>query len=335
MTNRGHLLAAVAVGLVLTVGACADDRGDAAPLTTTSTTTTTTLTTTTTTTAALTTTTEAPRVTAETLCANAGLEAGDVLVGSDLLTEVSGIAASRQHQGLIWAHNDSGGEPRVHLIGADGADLGQWYFDGAEAFDWEDMAIGPGPDDVDHLYAADFGDNFSIRTEVQVHRTPEPTDVTTAQPLGVETFTFTYPGGARDAESLLVDPISGDIHIISKSWDENPPAIYRAAATTETGTTTELQAVGALDLTGFNPLTTAAAISADGTVIALWTYADVLLWDRDPAESVADAMARPPCVAPGAVEQQGEAITFLPEGSGYVTISEGLNPPINRFVIPG
>lgn len=43
------------------------------------------------------------------------------------------------------------------------------------AIDWEDMAIGPGPDKrFDYLYLADFGNNLRKKKEFQIYRTPEP-----------------------------------------------------------------------------------------------------------------------------------------------------------------
>ena len=43
----------------------------------------------------------------------------------------------------------------------------------------------------------------------------------------VETFTLQYPDGPRDAETLMVDPLSGDIYIVSKR--DTVLHIYRAA----------------------------------------------------------------------------------------------------------
>jgi hypothetical protein len=233
---------------------------------------------------------------------------------------------------MVWTHNDSGGGPQVHLVGPDGADLGAWPVVGAKALDWEDMDIGPGPDGADHLYVGEIGDNFTIRSRVFVYRAAEPVDVATPAPLEAAEFVFTYPDGAHDAESLFVDPIGGRVHIISKFADGSNPSLYRAPVSAEPGNAAELEGLGELDLGGRVP--TAAAVSADGRLIAVRTYTDVLLWDRDAAESVFEAMSGPPCVAPSVDERQGEAISVLPGGAGYLTISEGENPAINRFELP-
>ena len=257
-----------------------------------------------------------------------------VVVESAVLTEISGLAASRQHDGLLWAHNDSGGSARLHLIDTDtGADLGAWSLTGAGAFDWEDMSIATDPDGGHHLLAADFGDNFRIRGDIRIYRSPEPADVATPAALETEEFVFTYPDGATDAESFFIDPQTGDFIIVSKSRDDSPTTIYRGPADTPVETPTELERIGEVDLTAFHPLATAADITAGGRVIGLRTPDEVLLWDRSPGVDVGSAMATAPCVAPSADEVQGESLAFLPDGTGYITISEGANPPVHRFEI--
>ena len=90
------------------------------------------------------------------------------------LVETSGIAESRENDGLIWAHNDSGGNPELFAVGMDGSDHGRWAVPGAQAVDWEDMARGHGDEGVDRLYMADIGDNSAQRANVVVYRGTEP-----------------------------------------------------------------------------------------------------------------------------------------------------------------
>ncbi len=123
-------------------------------------------------------------------------------VASTALTELSGLAASRRHPDVLWAHNDSGGEPEVVAVGRDGGDRGRFPLGGAEAFDWEDMAIGPDPAGTggDVLYLGDIGDNIDQRDDgVVVYRVPEPQPGaagSVAAPLGgVEALELTYAGG--------------------------------------------------------------------------------------------------------------------------------------------
>ena len=67
-------------------------------------------------------------------------------VQDPVLDEVSGVVASRVHPPVLWVHNDSGGKPAVYAIAPDGTSLGAYRVDGARAVDWEDIAVGPGPE---------------------------------------------------------------------------------------------------------------------------------------------------------------------------------------------
>ena len=275
-------------------------------------------------------------------------------VQSTDLTEISGIASSRQNEGVLWAHNDSGGAPSVYAIGPQGEDLGAYDVTGATAIDWEDMVIGPGPEEgVDYLYLADFGDNDAVRMEIVIYRMPEPEVSATGTPamkklITAERLVFTYPDRAHDAEVLLVDPVSGDILIITKELTMPPSLVFRAPGGLTPHTAFGLEQVGSLDfaalgagyvapadapalVAGVPHLPTGGDVSPDGGLIAIRTYGLVWIWEREPGSDLADAFANEACQAPSAVEAQGEAIAFDADGLGYTTISEGTNPAINHF----
>jgi hypothetical protein len=256
--------------------------------------------------------------------------------------EISGVAASRAHPGVLWAHNDSGGQPSVTALSDTGEDLGTYRVPGAEATDWEDMAAGPGPDpERDYLYVGDIGDNAEARETVQVHRVPEPEEA----PNGGDgrfsedvVLTLRYPTGPVDAEVLLVDPVTGDLAIVGKR-QQSAPVFAADAAEIAEGGEVELRQVATLDAapTGAPPgplgLVTGGDVSPDGSVVLLRTYLSVAAYARPEGEPLAAAFAGTPCAAPGAEETQGEALGFLADGSAYVTISEGSAPPINRVAV--
>ena len=60
--------------------------------------------------------------------------------------ESSGIAASRRNAGLYWTHNDSGDGPFLYAFDRAGTKRGVWRVAGAKSDDWEDLAVGPGPE---------------------------------------------------------------------------------------------------------------------------------------------------------------------------------------------
>ena len=283
-------------------------------------------------------------VTAADLCGGATLVEPAPAVAAADASEVSGAAASRRHPGVVWVHDDSGGAAEVFAVGADGADLGRYPVAGAEARDWEDMAIGPGAAG-DALWLGDIGDNDSERSSVVVYRVPEPAALAappggTAAPLdGAEAFALTYADGPRDAEALLADPRTGDLFVLDKDLAGGPVGAYRlpagspAAPAATPGAPLAMARVAEVGLPG-GEIVTGASASPDGALLAVRTYTGVYLWDRGPDQTVAEALAGEPCAAPSTLERQGESIAVLPDGRGYVTVSEGEHPPLNAYRLP-
>ena len=261
------------------------------------------------------------------------------VVASTSVTELSGIGASRRTDGVLWVHNDSGDSPRVFAVGTDGSDLGEYVLDGATARDWEDLAIGPGPDGAQtYLYVGDIGDNAAERASVQVYRAPEPVVTPTAGTpapqlvTGVATLTLTYPDGPHDAEALLVDPRSGELFIVTKVQDGTAP-VFRAPANLADASTTALTQVGTVSL-GLGRAVTAADVTPSGDVVALRTYFGVVLFPRPSGAPLAEAFTQSPCSGAVASEAQGEALGFTRGGRGYLTASEGPTPELHRFKRP-
>jgi hypothetical protein len=267
----------------------------------------------------------------------AGVVVG-TLCSSDL-NEVSGLVASRLNQGVLWMHNDSGDSARLFAVSSDGTLIETFTLSGASAIDWEDIALGPGPvAEAPYLYVGDIGDNDERRPSIVVYRVREPKLLASAAPVtplsGVEAFSFTYPDGrAHDAETLLVDPASADLFVLTKSADGS--GVYRARAPLTGGTATELEFItllrfGETPLPG-SPLLTAGDIGARGDIL-LRTYSSAFLWRRSLGTSVADALQfGSPCRVETAIEAQGEAIAFNPDESGYFTTSEHVQQPIYFF----
>ena len=247
------------------------------------------------------------------------------------LNELSGIVALDSG---LWAHNDSGDEARVFRLDEAGATQAVVRLEGVQAFDWEDMT-GAGPA-AGELFVGDIGDNEGIRNEVTVLRfaVPEPPPVGEVTiPAGdIQTITLRYPDGPRDAETLLVDPATRDIVIVHKRFG-GASEVYQAPEADWADGEAELERIGIVEV-GDTPLdaTTAGDVGADGQVVALRTYAAVLVFPRDEDQSLAEALVEnEPCDAPTRLEVQGEAITFTQEG--YLTVSEGDRPRINRFAV--
>ena len=262
-------------------------------------------------------------------------------VANPALVEISGVAGSRAHAGVLWTHNDSGGAPEVYAMGEDGADLGAYAVDGASATDWEDIAIGPGPDpDRSYLYAADIGDNAAGRDSVTVYRVPEPDEAPTAPGgtlTGTEAIELRYPDGASDAEALLVDPTTGDLIIVTKSYLGSSHVLVAPAGDLVDGATVTMTDEAAITIAAPTDgrglpgtAVTGADIAPDGSIVLLRTYQSVLAYARGDGQSVASALEAAPCFAPQVDEPQGEAVAFTGAGDAYVTVSEGGSQPIHR-----
>lgn len=167
--------------------------------------------------------------------------------------ELSGVVASRKQveerkggepTGVLWSHNDSGNGPYIFALNATTGEHIAWFElkgDNLPNHDWEDIAIGPGPQfGEDYLYVGDFGMRQSLN---KIIRFPEPklpyfhstavvrsfsadSDSEPAEshdpweliPITkFEVIRFKYPSGkTHDCESMTIDPITGDIFIAAK-----------------------------------------------------------------------------------------------------------------------
>jgi hypothetical protein len=252
-------------------------------------------------------------------------------VESVSIDEASGITASRMNPDVLWVHNDSGDTARVYAMNTAGDHLGIYSLGGASATDWEDIAIGPGPvDNLDYLYCGDIGDNSAVRSNITVYRVVEP-QVDANQLSVTKTLTdvnairLQYPDGARDAETLMVDPLSKDIYIISKR--ETPSKVYRASYPQSTTLITTMELVATLPW-GW---AVGGDISPAGNLIIVRGYYNASLWQVENGSQSWEAFAGTDCSISLLYEPQGEAICFNSNGCGYFTVSEEVNQPLYYF----
>lgn len=260
------------------------------------------------------------------------------------LTEISGIAASRRHPDVLWAHNDSGDSARIFALKTDGTHLGIFFLGGARAVDYEDIAIGPGPEpDIDYIYVADTGNNDLDRTTVTVYRVPEPALEVDGPPVmrtldAVEALRLRFPDRPYECETLLVDPLTADLFLVSRDRDSRQggySTVFRCPAPHASGVTRTLEPVARfaapVEIKGGD-------ISPDGTMILLRAHAmnrpvHALRWSRNREQPLADVLSTPAAKVPVRFEPQGEAIAFSADGRAYYTISEGSRPPIYRYPV--
>lgn len=250
-------------------------------------------------------------------------------LNAPLLTEASGITVSRSKPSVLWSHNDSGHPNRLFAVGDKGENLGYFFLTGAGTRDYEDICIGKGPENgVNYIYLADIGDNDAQYDYIVVYRIKEP-DATQLNPGGVyylnsndiERMEFTYPDGPRDAETIMIDPISKDLYFVSKRDPRS--IIYRASYPQAVGERTELEKLAQLP---FN-WAVAGDISADGSQIGIKVKNKIYYWERNPQETIIDALKRKPELLPYILEPQGESFAWTEDGTGYFTLSEQSGTP--------
>ncbi|MCP4809192.1 MAG: hypothetical protein GY913_12745 [Proteobacteria bacterium] len=251
------------------------------------------------------------------------------------LNEISGVVDSPLNDGILWVHNDAGDDPRLFALSYDGAIRSVVDLSIARG-DLEDIGRGE-VDGVPSLFVGDIGDNGRDNTAIWVHVVAEPTVDATQERTETEltptaTLTLTYPEGvAEDAESLFVDPVTGDLFIVTKD-SSGISNVYTKAAPHSTSET-ELELVTTLDFSSeplSGSLTTAATISPDGSQIIVRTYRQqAYLWERGEG-SVGSAFAGVPCEINMPTEPQSESIGFSVDGTSLFTVSERTEVPINR-----
>lgn len=239
------------------------------------------------------------------------------------LGEVSGVAVSRRHPGILWMHNDSGDQPTISAVRPSGDLVARFEVRGARVVDWEDIALGPCPDQPaqDCLYIGDLGDNAERRTRGIVYIVPEPDPLAGREPRVVtaRSVRVRYVDGPHDIEAVAVDP-EGHLHLVTKGRT-NPILRYRIAREDLLKDSVAVEPRGALPITAAWMLgrwVTGAAMTQDGRRVVVRTYTELYVFDR----SEDDVWTlRPPVCWLGVAEPQGEAVDFL-DPETLVLVSE-------------
>lgn len=242
------------------------------------------------------------------------------------LRESSGVAASRVHPGVLWTHNDSGDDADLYAVDFSGNVLAEYEVDDARARDWEDIALGPCPGvGGDCLYIADTGDNQLRRARYRIYVVREPSVDSGAGAADVDIpllgrTIFEYPGRvARDAEALAVAP-DGEVLIVTKgragfvqlfSLGQLDFADEDARPTARLVTTLPIE-----PWWGIGRVVTGAAMSADGTRLAVRTYSEIFFFARAADGSLTPAGDA--CFVADLADG-GEAVDFLGDSALVLT----------------
>merc|ERR1711962_194015 len=172
------------------------------------------------------------------------------------LSEISGLAYSRQAYNVLWVHNDSDGAPIINAISQDGRRLADVDLRGTTVRDWEDIAVNI-ENGISYIYLGDIGDNKNLgpptRDSLTIYKFKEPSvspdwsehDIV-INAEEIEHIHVRYPAEIFDAEAMAVDPLNGDILIFTKDhnnavcnvfkvphgagapkpWSTSPPSLF-------------------------------------------------------------------------------------------------------------
>ncbi len=235
---------------------------------------------------------------------------------SKKLEEASGLAASFNNPGYFWTINDSGNPAEVFLIDDHANIKLVCQLTKATNRDWEEIRIGS--DNGKHyLYVADIGDNKAEYDLKFIYRFEEPLFQKRKKIAinDIDTLIIKMPDGKRDTESVMIDPLTQDLYMLSKREDSISLYLKRYPFLKDT-----LVFDKVLKMPFHNIVS--GDISADGQEILLKTYDKIFYWKKSGEASISELLAKEPIELPYKPEKQGEAIAWASDGSGFYTLSE-------------
>ncbi|MBZ5735216.1 hypothetical protein K8Z61_11985 [Nocardioides sp. TRM66260-LWL] len=223
------------------------------------------------------------------------------------ITESSGLVVDGDR---FVTTNDSGDTGRVFTLDRTGRTVGVTYW-AASPTDVEALA----PAGSGQVWVADIGDNDRRRQSISVARIPVGPGTRRVEPT---IFQLTYPDSAQDAESLVVDPRTGRLYVVTKGFTGG--VVFAAPEVLSADGQNRLTPVGSTI-----PIATDAAFFPDGRHLVVRGYgsATVYAW---PGLRRVGSFDLPR-------QRQGEGIAV--DGRNRVFLSsEGRDQPILRITLP-
>ncbi|RST07314.1 WD40 repeat domain-containing protein [Streptomyces sp. WAC07149] len=226
------------------------------------------------------------------------------------IKESSGLAASRIHPGVYWTHNDSDDGPYVYAVdSATGKTVARLTLTGiGTPRDVEAISLGPDG----RLYLGDIGDNRDGTWDhVWIYRFQEPKELGD-RTVAAEQFTVTYADGPRNAEALMVHPVTGRVYIASKN--EQGGGLYEGPERLSADGRNVFRRVAEV------PWVTDGAFSPDGTRLTLRGYltARTYAWKDGRPEGAGERVDAP-------WQGQAESVAYAPDGRTLMFGAEGAN----------
>ncbi|MFD9412980.1 WD40 repeat domain-containing protein [Streptomyces sp. NPDC059989] len=234
--------------------------------------------------------------------------ASSFTIADPRIKESSGLAASRIHPGVYWTHNDSDDGPYVYAVdSATGKTVARVTLTGiGTPRDVEAISLGPDG----QLYVGDIGDNRDGTWDhVWIYRFPEPKELGDATVKAVQ-FTVRYADGPRNAEALMVHPVTGRVYIASKN--ESKGGLYEGPEQLSASGPNVFRRIADL------PWVTDGAFSPDGNRLTVRGYfmARTYPWKDGRPEGEGERVDAP-------WQGQAESVTYAADGSALMFGAEG------------
>ncbi|MFI7410571.1 WD40 repeat domain-containing protein [Streptomyces sp. NPDC049627] len=254
-----------------------------------------------------------------TLPASAADGNEDFTIKDPRITESSGLAASRQHPGIYWTHNDQDKGAYLYAVDSSTGETVATITMTGVGTPRDVEAISMGPDN--QLYVGDIGDNDGVKWPyVWVYRLPEPTQLKD-QTIRATQYVVKYSDGPRDAESLVVHPKTGRVYIIDKQEDGGH--LYEGPAELSPSGTNVFKPAAPVDMWA-----TDAAFSPDGKTLAVRGYFGGIAYDWNGGRLKRLERISVPI-------GQGESASYSADGTKLMLGSEGAGSAVVAKDAPG
>ncbi|MFO7582428.1 hypothetical protein [Guyparkeria sp.] len=298
-------------------------------------------------------------------------------VNTDLpavIDEASGLALSTREGELLWTHNDNINDPGsmervtpyVFGISPSGDLRVQLRLEGVTQRDWESIDAAR-IDNREMLIVADTGDNRASWPDYVLWFIPEASPATQGKEVEASPdalLRYRYPDGPADTESMVFDPRTNRILLLTKR--EDPPRMFSLPADARqpfpaepglsdrrrlesapveiadpVGTMARLQPTDPINwlllpLTGSQTnRPTGMALSPDGSTLAVLTYASLYFFHRGARSDWSEAITRPVTSRSLPRIDQWEGLAFSADGRHLYVVREGTGPDtLLRLEVP-
>lgn len=210
---------------------------------------------------------------------------------------------------LMVTTNDSGDTGIVYVLDDQGRTVGTTRF--GDSRDAESMA----PAGDGEVWVGDTGDNSRVRPDIVVHKVPVGRGDRT---VTVPAYRMSYPDGPHDAETLLAEPRTGRLYVVTKALFGS--AVYAAPRTLSADRVNPLTKVAGVSLTP-----TDGAFLHDGKHVILRDYGSANLYTY-PGFHLLGGFRLPE-------QPQGESLSVGP-GDRIRIGSEGERQPVIQVELP-